>query len=166
MNGFRLLSLTLALCASAPAPAEPGSGPAPCCRAVNLNRMPTLDEIKPTLLDRQVIFIGESHDRYEQHLAQLEIIRRVHQAHPDLAIAMEIFPQTAQGDLDDYIAGRIDEAAMLRRTDYFQSNLDYRLYRPILHFAHDQGSPLVALNLPVEISRMLARGGLAALADP
>jgi uncharacterized iron-regulated protein len=163
MNGFRLLSLSLALCASLPVLAEPAQAAAACCRAANLNALPMLDDLMPALLDKRVIYLGERHDRYEHHLAQLEILRRLHKAYPEIAIGMELFPQGVQADLDAWVAGAIDETALLRRTDYFRGALDYRLYRPILQFARAQRIPLVGLNLPDEISRKVARDGIAAL---
>ncbi|TCJ12331.1 PDZ domain-containing protein [Parasulfuritortus cantonensis] len=163
MNGIRLLSLSLALYASLPALAAPEQPAGPCCRAVNLDALAGLDEIMPVLLDKRVVYLGENHDRYEHHLAQLEVIRRLHRAYPDLAIAMELFPQPVQGALDAYVGGAIDETELLRRSDYFRTSLDYRLYRPILRFAREHGVPVLALNLPDEIAHKVARGGVAAL---
>ncbi|GAB6044199.1 ChaN family lipoprotein [Endothiovibrio diazotrophicus] len=53
---------------------------------------------------------------------------------------------------------------MLERTEYFTRwRFDYRLYRPILHYARDHALPLVALNVPAELSRKVAGVGLAGL---
>ncbi len=159
-----LLSLAVTPFAATPLHAEsPESGVA-CCQALDLHARTTLDSLMPGLLDKQVIFVGETHDRYEHHLAQLEIIRRIHQAYPDLVIAMELFAQPNQVHLDDYVASRSDEATMLRLAGYFHGNrLDYRLYRPILQFARDHAIPVLALNIPREISHKVALHGLAAL---
>lgn len=136
-----------------------------CCAALELRALTTLDAVMPKLLGRQVIFVGETHDQYAHHLAQLEIIRRVHQAHPDLVIAMEQFKQPVQAALDEFTEGRIDEKTMLRRTRFFQeSRQDYRLFRPILQFAQANHIPILALNVPEEISHKVALGGFAALA--
>ena len=46
---------------------------------------------------------------------------------------------------------------MLKQTEYFTRwRFDYRLYRPILRFARDQGLPLVALNVPRELTERVA----------
>jgi uncharacterized iron-regulated protein len=138
---------------------------ASCCTALDLHALTTLDALMPKLLDKQVVFVGEAHDHYADHLAELDIARRIHQVHPDLVIAMELFSQSYQPVLDDYVAGTIDEKTMLQRTRFFQSShFDYRLFRPILRFAHDNHIPIVALNVPDGISHKVALGGFASLA--
>lgn len=131
---------------------------------VDLANLTNLEALIPRLADRRVVFVGEAHDRYEDHLNQLAIIRGLHQRGADLAIGMEMFQQPFQEALDAYIAGEIDEDEMLRRTDYFERwRFDYRLYRPILRFAREQGIPVVALNLEREITTKVGDGGLEAL---
>jgi uncharacterized iron-regulated protein len=116
--------------------------------------------------DKRVVFVGESHDRYEDHLNQLAIIYGLHVKEKDLAIGMEFFQQPFQQDLDDYVAGRIGEAELLRRTDYFERwRFDYRLYRPILRLAREHGIPIVALNLEKEITEAVGDGGIEALSE-
>src|ERR1700690_3614133 len=153
------------LLAPASLPAAPVQQASTCCTALDLHALTTLDTLMPKLLDKQVVFVGETHDEYAHHIAQLEIIRRLHGAHPDLVIAMEQFRQPSQPDLDDYVADRIDEKTLLQRTRFFQtSNFDYRLFRPVLRYARDEHIPIVALNIPDEISHKVAQGGFAALA--
>jgi len=131
---------------------------------VDLANLTNLEALIPRLADRRVVFVGEAHDRYEDHLNQLAIIRGLHQRGADLAIGMEMFQQPFQAALDAYIAGEIDEDEMLRRTDYFERwRFDYRLYRPILRFAREQGIPVIALNLEREITTKVGDGGLEAL---
>ncbi len=131
---------------------------------VDLANLTNLEALIPRLADRRVVFVGEAHDRYEDHLNQLAIIRGLHQRGADLAIGMEMFQQPFQEALDAYIAGEIDEDEMLRRTDYFERwRFDYRLYRPILRFAREQGIPVIALNLEREITTKVGDGGLEAL---
>ena len=134
------------------------------CNTVDLHTMPQLTAIIPTLAEKRVVLVGETHDQYAHHLMQLEIIRRLHAIHPNLAIGMEYFQQPFQKYLDEYVAGRIGEKEMLRRTEYFKRwRYDYRLYRPILTYAREKGIPLVALNVRSELSRKVARGGLKSL---
>jgi uncharacterized iron-regulated protein len=122
----------------------------------------------PGLVDRlagkRVVFVGETHDRYEDHLNQLAIIEGLHTRGQDLAIGMEFFQQPFQAVLDDYVAGRISEMEMLRRTEYFERwRFDYRLYGPILRFARERGIPLIALNIEREITEKVGEGGIGAL---
>ena len=123
----------------------------------------SLQGIIPGLADKRVVFVGESHDRYDHHLAQLEIIRSLHALHPRLAIGMEAFQQPFQTVLDDYIAGRLSEREMLRDSEYYTRwRFDYRLYAPILRYAREHQLPVVALNLPPGAGRGRLPGRLPA----
>jgi uncharacterized iron-regulated protein len=69
--------------------------------------VPNLESIIGSLASKRVVFIGETHDRFDHHLNQLEIIHRLHDIHPNMAIGMEFFQQPFQGYLDKYVAGEI-----------------------------------------------------------
>ncbi|MBV8884224.1 MAG: ChaN family lipoprotein [Chroococcidiopsidaceae cyanobacterium CP_BM_RX_35] len=43
------------------------------------------------LVQADVIYLGENHNRAADHQAELEIIRELHQRHPKIAITMEMF---------------------------------------------------------------------------
>ena len=95
------------------------------------------------LAEERVVMIGEVHDRYDHHLNQLELLCRLHERHPDLAIGLEYFQQPFQGPLDAYLDLRIDTPEMLAQTEYYDRwQFDYRLYGPILEFARRRGIPL------------------------
>lgn len=132
--------------------------------ALDLNAFSTVEKIIPDLARGRVVYIGELHTRYDHHLTQLEIIRRLHALHPQLAIGMEIFQQPFQRYLDEYIAGTLSEQDMLRSTEYYQRwRLDYRHYAPILRYAREHRLPLVALNVPTELTREVGRVGFEGL---
>ena len=123
-----------------------------------------LETIIASLASKRVVFIGETHDRFDHHLNQLEIIHRLHEIHPDMAIGMEYFQQPFQDYLDQYIAGELSEKQLLRATEYYDRwRFDYRLYRPILRYARERRIPIVALNLPREITSKVAHSGLTSL---
>lgn len=147
----------------APVPARTATGTTP---ALDLNAFTTVERLIPELAGKRVIFVGEQHDRFDHHLIQLEIIRRLHEQYPQLqvAIGMEAFQQPFQQHLDDYVAGSITEQEMLRATQYYDRwRMDYRLYAPILRYAREHDLPVVALNLPVELTRQVGRVGLEGL---
>src|SRR5579862_6311145 len=64
--------------------------------AVDLNTALPLDKLAAQLATKRVVFVGEIHDRYDHHLNQLEIIRKLHDRDSNLAIGVEYFPQTVQ----------------------------------------------------------------------
>jgi hypothetical protein len=83
-----------------------------------------------------------------------------------VAIGMEMFQRPFQGALDDYLNGRIDEKAFLKQSEYFQRwRFDYNLYRPILQFAREEKIPVVALNIPREITEKVGKTGLDSLSE-
>jgi uncharacterized iron-regulated protein len=132
---------------------------------LDLGAAPDLEAIIPRLADKRVVLVGETHNRFDHHLAQLEIIRRLHAVHPRLAIGMEAFQQPFQGVLDDYIAGRLSERELLHGAEYYQRwKFDFRHYAPILRYAREQQLPVIALNLPTELTRKVGRNGIDSLA--
>jgi uncharacterized iron-regulated protein len=166
--GLGILSLD---CAAAPTQAqgdtaERASSEAgdPDTRVLDLSALQGIETLTAKLADRRVVFVGETHDRYEHHLNQLAIVRAMHAQDPRLAIGLEFFQQPFQDHLDRYVAGELDEAGMLKGTEYFERwRYDYRLYRPILRFAREQGIPLIALNVPRELTEKVSEKGLDGL---
>jgi hypothetical protein len=124
----------------------------------------SLDQLMSALAEKRVIFVGESHDRYDHHLNQLAVIRGLHEHGADLAVGMEFFQEPFQPYLNDYMAGRIDERTLLKETEYFERwRFDYRLYRDILTYARDNGIPLVALNASTELVAEVSKNGIGGL---
>ncbi len=123
-----------------------------------------ISEILPQLRHFRVVLVGEQHDRLDHHNAQLKVIKHLFADNPQIAIGLEFFQQPYQQALDDYVELRIDENEMLTRTEYFSRwRYDYRLYAPILRFARNNSIPLVALNIPGEVARQVARSGIQSL---
>lgn len=123
-----------------------------------------LADLIDRIADRRVIFIGETHDRYDHHHNQLAVIRALYARGIPVAIGMEQFQRPFQRELDAFVAGAIDERALLRRTEWDERwRFDIRLYRDILAFARQEGLPLVALNAASETVRQVSAGGIDSL---
>ncbi|MCU7844759.1 MAG: ChaN family lipoprotein [Candidatus Thiodiazotropha sp. (ex Monitilora ramsayi)] len=138
----------------------------PTNAVVDLNSLMDMSSLVEKVADKQVVFVGESHDQYQHHLNQLAIIQGLHTLHPNLAIGLEFFFQPFQQVLDRYIAGEIEEHDLIRETEYFDRwRFDYRLYRPIFRFAREQGIPLIALNLESEITQQVGKAGIESLSE-
>ncbi len=136
----------------------------PATHVVDLSLVTHVADLIKRIADKRVVFVGESHDRFEDHINQLAVIDGLHVLDKPLVIGMEFFQQPFQEYLDAFIAGEIDDAELLRKTEYFDRwRFDYRLYRPILHYAREHGIPLVALNLEREITDKVGDGGIEAL---
>jgi uncharacterized iron-regulated protein len=164
-----IFSLASGACAGQTAPsheAPAAETAAPETHVVDLSALVDMAALIDSISDRRVVFVGESHDRYEDHLNQLAIIEGLHARGKSLAIGMEFFQQPYQEALDAYIAGEIVEADLLRRTEYFDRwRFDYRLYRPILRFAREHGIPVIALNLEAELTRRVGEVGIDGLTE-
>jgi uncharacterized iron-regulated protein len=123
-----------------------------------------LDQIEREAL----VYVGERHDAYGDHLLQLAIIRGLHQRQRrPLAIGVEWLQRPFQDHVTDYIEARISESEMLERTQYFQRwGVDYRHYRPILQYARHHHIPLYALNAPSELTQAIGKRGINNLMPP
>lgn len=127
---------------------------------VKLDQIRYLSQVLAQSGDARVVLVGETHDRYDHHLVQLEILKHLYQTSPNIVLGVEWFQQPFQKHLDEYIAGEITEKEMLHRTDYFNRwRYDYRLYRPILQFAHEHKIPIIALNASKELMSALSKTG-------
>ncbi|BAN69496.1 ChaN family lipoprotein [endosymbiont of unidentified scaly snail isolate Monju] len=162
-----LLALVLAACGSPPVrPTAPPAHAAPPetgdALVVETAFSPGLPQLLARLRDQRLIYVGEVHDRNADHRLQLAVLRALP---PDrVALGVEWFQARFQSALDDYIAGRIDEAEMLRRTEYFTRwRFDYRLYRPIIRYAREHHIPIIALNASRELTEAIRARGIAGL---
>jgi len=162
--GRTLLVLGVTALLSAPVTFVLGETSAAATRVVKLQDLPALESILGQLAGKRVVYVGESHDRYDHHLNQLAVIERMHAASPDLAIGVEFFQQPFQPHLDAYIRREIDTTEMLARTEYFRRwQFDFRLYAPILAYARSHGIPVIALNVPTELTSKVGQNGLESL---
>jgi uncharacterized iron-regulated protein len=116
------------------------------------------------LQQAQVIYLGETHDRADDHVAQLRLIQQLHQRNPHLVIGMEMFQRPYQHVLDRYLRGDLNESELLDRTEYrTRWGFDWELYAPIVRYAKAQQIRIVALNTPAEVTRKVSRQGLGSL---
>lgn len=136
---------------------------------VNTARMPLpVSAVIHQLDNKCAVFIGEDHERYDNHLDQLQIIHGLYRNAPGhWAIGIEYIQRRFQPALDAFIDKTIDEPEFLRRSEYFERwGYDYRLYRPIFRFARDHQIPMIALNAERELTDAVDKTGIAGLAAP
>ena len=130
-------------------------------RGIATSSVLPLAEIVSQVEDRTIVYVGEKHDRYGDHLLQLEIIRDLHQRYPKLAIGMEMFQRRYQEALDEYISGKTDTQTFLKRSGYLNTwRFNYHLYEDILQYAREHRIPVVALNQEHELVSKVANQGL------
>lgn len=115
----------------------------------------------------RAIYAGEQHNSRASHLAQLFVLREAHALDPRLAVGVEMLPRTHQAPLDDYAAGRIDEAAFLRAVDWEHTwGFDFALYRPLFEFCRTHGLRMHALNAPRDLAKAVRQRGIDGLTAP
>ncbi|WP_111414909.1 ChaN family lipoprotein [Billgrantia lactosivorans] len=118
------------------------------------------------LAERDVVLLGEQHDRMDHHRWQLHTLAGLHALRPDMAIGLEMLPREAQPALDAWVAGELDEAAFLAASDWYDAwGFDPELYLPILHFARLNRVPLKALNVTPELRERLVEAGWQAVPE-
>ncbi|RPI38032.1 MAG: PDZ domain-containing protein [Nitrospiraceae bacterium] len=133
---------------------------------VEIPRITDLSRVIEKVAGKDIIYVGELHDRFEHHRVQLQIIMELRKKYKKIAIGMEMFQKPFQQALDDYITGTTDEKTFLKKSEYFKRwGFDYNLYREILLYAREYKIPVIALNIRKEIVSKVSREGLQALTD-
>lgn len=129
------------------------------------SNVPSSETILKELAKANVIYLGETHDNPADHAAKLEIIQQMAKTQK-IAIAMEMFQRPYQSVLDEYLRGNISEAELIEQTEYqTRWGFPWEFYAPILRFAQENQIPVLALNVPNEITRQVARQGLESVTE-
>ncbi|MBL9077522.1 MAG: ChaN family lipoprotein [Planctomycetes bacterium] len=122
----------------------------------------------PELLDRlarqDAVFLGETHVDDTTHRVELHVLEGLLARRPGkVVLSMEMFERDVQPVLDDYLAGRIDEAAFLAKARPWNNYTT--AYRPLVEAAKAAGIPVIAANFPGTLRRQFARGDAKAVID-
>lgn len=112
-----------------------------------------------------ILYVGETHANKASHQVQLKVLKAYYEKFgSNIVIGMEMFTRPYQPFLDQWIAGEIDEQKFLEETQWDKEwGYDYSLYKDILDFAREKKIPVIALNAPREVVKMVRRKGLKAL---
>lgn len=114
------------------------------------------------LLPAKVVFVGEFHDQRDHHTLQLNIIKELHRQGAELAIGLEMFDIEKQPTLDEWSSGRLPLQEFVAKYSKGWS-INWAEYDSIMLFARNNRIPLVALDAPPAIVRLVTHGGSAAL---
>lgn len=127
-------------------------------------------EFYDELATADAVCVGEVHVNPHHHWAQLQILDRLSERSQregrGMALGMEMFQRPFQGILEDFVAGRIDEQALLSRTGWeVRWGYDFEFYRPLVRLAVSRGLALLALNLADELRKKVSRHGIQGLSQ-
>src|SRR6185295_3775277 len=125
-------------------------------------------ELYALLAGAPAVCFGETHDNPAHHLAQAraaaELAARARGAGVPFALGFEMFQTPFQSALTGFTLGSVDEAALLRDSEYATRwGYDIALYRPLLDLVRENRLPALALNAPSELTRKIAGAGLDGL---
>jgi uncharacterized iron-regulated protein len=109
-------------------------------------RVVSRDELAEVLLNYDVVFYGEIHSHPGVHLQEMELLRALYDRDTKWILSFEQFERDVQGVVDDYLAGRIGENALVDKGRVWNNYLTS--YRPLLLFAQAHDLPVVAAEAP------------------
>lgn len=123
-----------------------------------------LSEIVPRLVAARIVIVGEKHATEAHHRAQKEVIRALAAAGARVAVGLEMFPRDRQADLDRWVAGQVSAEAFEK---VFKENwgFPWAPYRQVFEHVRANRIPLIAINIPREITRQVARDGFQSLSE-
>lgn len=114
----------------------------------------TMTQLADELATRDIVFFGEFHDNEAGHRVYGDLARLLVDRRPDTAISMEMFERDVQGVVNDYLRGRIDEAAFLKHSRPWKNYA--RDYRPQVELARERKLDVIAGNLPRAVAGNVA----------
>lgn len=110
--------------------------------------------------EADVVFFGEQHDDAGTHAMQRALLESISRRRSAI-LSLEMFERDVQPLLDDYLAGRVPEDSLRAGGRPWPNYADH--YRPAVEWAHANGWPVIAANIPRPIASAISRGGLATL---
>lgn len=114
----------------------------------------TLMQLADELAMRDVVYFGELHDNVAGHQVYAQLAKLLADRRPDFVLSMEMFERDVQGVVNDYLRGRIDEAAFLRHSRPWKEYA--RDYRPLVELTRERKLDVIAGNLPRPVAGKVA----------
>jgi uncharacterized iron-regulated protein len=121
-----------------------------------------LGQILPDLKKATIIFVGEQHNDSRHHDLQLRVLRTLHNLGTPVAVGLEMFTARDQQYLDSWIHGTLSEKEFIRAHERNWGNT-WKLYSSIYLYAREKGIHLIGLNVPEEITTLVANNGFYSL---
>ncbi|MFI5231136.1 MAG: ChaN family lipoprotein [Gemmatimonadales bacterium] len=110
-----------------------------------------------------VLFLGEQHDDPATHRLEAAALEGLARRRSNIVLAMEMFERDVQPALDDYLGGRITEAAFLASSRPWPRYATD--YRPLVEFARAYKWPVIASDVPRRLASLVSARGLKTTLD-
>lgn len=126
----------------------------------------SVEEMIERLTAADVIYVGESHTDYAHHLAQLEILKGLHEARSTVVMGWEMFHSSQQPLLDAYTGGWLPEVEWLDAIYWEETwGYPYPYYKPLLDYARENDLRIFGLNAPRDVVRGVRTLGQEGMTD-
>jgi len=113
------------------------------------------------IADADVVLFGENHNNSLIHWFELQVTKSMYEQDSNLTLAAEMFEADDQLILNEYLAGKYDEAMFEDEAKLWKN---YKTdYKPLLDFAKDNNLGFVASNIPRRYARMVYKRGIESL---
>jgi uncharacterized iron-regulated protein len=121
-------------------------------------RFADFESMLAEVAQRDLVFLGEQHDDPGTHRLERAALEGIGRRRANVVLSLEMFERDAQAKLDDYLAGRTDEADFLKTSrPWPKYTTDYR---PLVELAKAKGWPVIASNVPRRLASLVGRKGL------
>ena len=117
--------------------------------------------LESTLLNADVVLVGEWHTHPGVHLFQAELFEQLSRVNKRTALSLEQFSRADQPILNQYVKGEIGEQYLIDNT---QAWPNYKSdYRALVELAKANNSDVIAANAPKNIVTCIGRQGISYL---
>jgi uncharacterized iron-regulated protein len=124
-------------------------------------RWTDFESMAADLAKMDVIFVGEQHNDASTHRMEAALLDAVARRRGNIVVSLEMFERDVQPVLDDYLAGKIDEATFLKTSRPWPNYATD--YRPLVEFAKARGYRVLAANIPRKMASAASMKGLEAV---
>ncbi len=121
-------------------------------------RFADFESMLAEIAQRDLVFLGEQHDDPGTHRLERAALEGIGRRRAQVVLSLEMFERDVQPILDDYLAGKVDEADFLKAARPWPKYATD--YRPLVELAKAKGWPVIASNVPRRIASLIGRKGL------
>jgi len=104
-----------------------------------------------------IVFVGEQHDDSNTHRLEAAILDGLRRRGAEVTLSLEMFERDVQPALDEYLAGKMPEDALLKTARPWPRYATD--YRALVEMARAEQWPVVAANVPRRLAAEAAKSG-------